>query len=146
MEQNKDNAKDSFEWKSLNAIWKSCSPEQRFMLKSDFEIVAKFIKKHTYHKCSDSANDDYAYLNSISDEAKQFVISVVDEGEKNIYHSVMAILNNKSNLSEKELKEYYFNKYGSKRPYLLENTSLVCEVISLCWHNFHSKRISTQTK
>lgn len=130
------------EWNALNAIWKSCSPEQRSMLKSDFEIVAKFIKKHHYHKCSVSANDYYEYLNGISDEAKQFVISAVNEGEKNIYHSVMAILSNKPNLSEKELEEYYFNKYGSKRLYLLENTSLVCEVISLCWHRFHSKRKS----
>ena len=132
------------EWKALNAIWKSCSIEQRVTLKSNFETLTQFIRSHVYQKRSVLDNVEAAYLNDLSNEARDFVISVINNGERNIYHSIMAILNNKPGMSEEALQKYYFKKYGEKRPYLLENASIVCEVISVCWHKFNNKRHSNR--
>ena len=99
-----------------------------------FRIVQQSLNSHS------SVDHNYAYLNGISEEAKQFVISVVNKGEKNIYHSIMAILGGKSQLSKEELKAYYFQKYRTKRPYLIENSDLVSEVINLCWDKSHKNK------
>lgn len=125
-------------WQSLNEIWKFCSQEQRAMLSDDFEVVASFIRKHTYIRSDDA--DEYRYLNGISSEAKQFVISLVDKGERNIYHSIMSVLMNKPNMTLEALEEYYFDKFGERRPYLSENAPLVREVIALCWKKKNYKR------
>ena len=45
MKQSEYNIEQTKEWNALNAIWKACSTEQKSQLKSDFEVVAKFIRK-----------------------------------------------------------------------------------------------------
>lgn len=129
-----DNVKSTKEWQALNTIWKSCTPEQQTQLKKKFQLLTKCIR----HTCY-VPKGEYAYLNGISEEARQFVISVIDHGEINIYHSVMAIMDNKPKLNREELIEYYFKKYETKRPYLVENKPLVEEVIDLCWLRYHAK-------
>ena len=52
----------------------------------------------------------------------------------------MAIIDNKPHLTCEELETYYFKKYGTTRPYLLQNQSYVSEVAQLCCKKFHSKR------
>ena len=140
MEQSEYKIKKTKEWNALNAIWKACTTEQKTQLKSDFKVVAKFIREKHSLNTQSSVDHNYAYLNGISEEAKHFVISVVDKGEKNIYHSIMAILSTKSQLRKEELKAYYFQKYRTKRPYLIENSGLVTEVINLCWDKFHNNK------
>ena len=73
MEQQNDTIKNSMEWKALNAIWKSCSIEQRVTLKSNFETLTQFIRSHVYQKRSVLDNVEAAYLNDLSNE----VISIV---------------------------------------------------------------------
>lgn len=138
-----DPIKDTLEWKSLNSIWKSCSKEQQELLRKDFEVLGKLIRKklsadkiYLEHN-QNSSHDDYRYLNDLSKEAKDFVISVVNDGEKNIYHSVMAVINNKYSCTKNDIIEFYFKKYGTKRPYIAENRSLVCEIINFCWNKTH---------
>lgn len=135
-----DFIKTTDEWKAINCIWKSCSSEQKAKLNKEFKLLVQFIRLHKQPKVESWAKDNYAYLSKISPEAKQFVISMVEQGKKNIYHSLMAIINNKPELSCQELQEYYFQKYGQKRPYLLENKAYVSEVIELCWNKFHDRR------
>lgn len=135
-----DFIKTTDEWKAINRIWKSCSPEQKAQLNEEFKMLVEFIRLHRQPKLKSWKKDNYAYLSKISPEAKQFVISMVEQGEKNIYHSLMAIIDNKPELSCEELREYYFQKYGERRPYLLENKDYVSEVIELCWNKFHDRR------
>lgn len=134
-----DFIKATNEWRALNQIWKSCSSEQRAQLGREFELLTKFIRSHTPINAEPRGKDGYSYLSRLSPEARRLVISIAERGEKNIYHSVMAVIDSKPQLSLQELKDYYFKKYGQKRPYLLENESYVFEVIELCWNKFHDQ-------
>ena len=135
-----DFVKSSNEWKALNRIWKSCTAEQRDVMRNEFELVGKFIGQKVGLKFHSESDDEFRYLNSISDEAKQFVISLVEQGEPNLYHSIMSVLSNKRNATKEEIKDFYFMKYGIKRPYLYIKRELVDEVIELCCRNFYLKQ------
>lgn len=50
------------------------------------------------------------YLEAFSAETKQFIKTQIQNGEKNIYHSVMAMLDGKPNAKQLEIREYYFQK------------------------------------
>lgn len=129
--------KSTKEWKSLNSIWISCSAEQRAVLRSDFKVVAEFIKENVCITGKSAPKDGYGYLNALSTEAKQFVILKVNSGERNIYHSIMAVLDGKPELSKSEVESYYFKRFSRSRPYLEENRDLVCEILDLCWDRMH---------
>lgn len=141
-----DPIKDTPEWESLNSIWKSCSKEQKELLRKDFEVLAKLIRKQLpndkiYLGHNQNSNyDDYRYLNDLSKEAKDFIISVVNKGEKNIYHSIMAVINNKYRCTKDDIIEFYCKKYGTERPYIAENRALVCEIINFCWNKTHPSK------
>lgn len=137
-----DPIKDTPQWKALNSIWKSCSKEQQELLMKDFKVLGEFIRKRTYIKQKDKSNDVYPYLNALSKEAKDFIITIVDKGDKNIYHSVMAVLGSKLHWNKEKIIEFYFKKYGRKRPYIIENEPLVREIIDLCWERTHSSKQS----
>lgn len=129
--------KNSKEWQSLNRIWKCCNVEQRKAMRSDFEVVSRFISQKVGANYHSESDDEFRYLNSLSEEAKQFVISLVEAGEPNLYHSIMAVLNNKKGATKEEIEKFYFAKYETKRPYLIEKRKLVDEVIDLCWKKFY---------
>ena len=129
--------KSSNEWQALSRIWKSCTVEQRDALRNDFELVSKFVSQKVSLKFYSEFDDEFRYLNSLSDAAKQFVISLVEKGEPNLYHSIMAVLNNKRSSTKEEIKNFYYAKYETKRPYLIEERKLVEEVMELCWNRFH---------
>lgn len=129
--------KGSKEWQALNRIWKCCTVEQRNEMRNDFEVVSKFIKQKVGSNFHSESDDEFRYLSPLSEEAKQFVISLVEKGEPNLYHSVMAVLNNKRGATKEEIEKFYFEKYETKRPYLIEKRKLVDEVMELCWKKFH---------
>lgn len=148
---NKDMTKEEFirssdEWQALNRIWELCTAEQRDAMLDDFELLRSIIRHKVGLNFRADNDDEFRYLNSISDEAKQFVISLVENGEPNIYHSIMAVLNNKKNITMEEIKNFYFAKYGMKRPYLCEKRELVNEVIELCYRNFYFKNRNKKGK
>ena len=143
-----DAVKSTPEWIALNNIWKSCSQEQRTKIKTDFEVLANYIRanhtpkvapaKSDWHEREKTGQDEYAYLNHVSPEAKQFVKDMIQQGEKNIYHSIMAVLQTKPQLNLADFTDYYFDKNRAKRPYLIENKALVSELIAYCWRKFHN--------
>lgn len=143
-----DAVKSTPEWIALNHIWKSCSQEQRTKIKADFEVLANYIRanhkskteptKPYWHNRRQTVPDAYAYLNYVSPEAKQFVQNMIQQGEKNIYHSIMAVLQTRPQLNLADFSDYYFNKNKFKRPYLIENQTLVNELIAYCWRKFHN--------
>lgn len=139
MTNKEDFVKSSKEWQALNKIWKSCTQEQKNALHNEFKLVSSFVSEKVGLKFIGGCDDSFRYLNPLSDEAKQFVISLVAKGEPDLYHSIMAVLNNKRGATKEEIKEFYYKKYEFKRPYLKENCQLVDEVMELCWTKFHYK-------
>lgn len=145
MSLEQDAVKSTPEWIALNRIWKSCSLEQKMEIKTDFEVLAKYIRanydqkmsKPKRHESGSDVRDEYAYLNDVSPEAKQFVKDMVQQGEKNIYHSIMAVLQNRPQMNLEDFTHYYFDRNKLKRPYLMENQALVTELITYCWKKFH---------
>lgn len=102
--------------------------------KAELERRLNALQNEAHHK-----KDAYAYLDSVSAEAKKFVQDLVSRGEANLYHSVMSIMSTAPNLTPKEFSDFYMEKLGSQRPYLLENRQLVDEIIDCCWRKFHFK-------
>lgn len=61
--------------------------------------------------------DEFNYLNGLSENAKKMIRSRVAEGQKNIYHSIMAILQNRlihNKLGDVENEYEYYLKKCSK--------------------------------
>lgn len=131
------NVKESDQWMALNRIWKACSSDQRKALYNDFEIVSNFIISKLNRSPSTNCEDQFRYLDELSPDAKFFVIRLLDNGEPNLYHSIMAVINNNRTLSFNELVTIYFDKFSLKRPYVKDNRILVEEVIELCWRRSH---------
>ena len=81
--------------KSLDAIYSRCTAEQQKSLQPEFDLIRKFIYDKTPKKEDASKSiggNDYEYLNGLSEEAKNLVIGLIDKGEKNLYHSIMAVI------------------------------------------------------
>ena len=144
--------RQSAEWQALNKLWKACSSEQQENCSEEFKILAEFIRTKLYVKKDEnrkkqSKNKDTSYLTAarylapLSNDARQFIIDLLDKGEKNIYHSVMAVLDKHPDLTKEEVTRYYFDKYEKRRPFLAENKGLVCEIINLCWERQRRKRV-----
>ena len=124
--------KGTEEWIALDTIWRSCTPYQKEFLRKEFKLLSCFIREHARLQ---SEADDYGYLNALSPEARSFVIDLVKSGEKNLYHSFMAIINNpkRANYTKEEIRSLYYKKYSNKRPYLKTHEDYVLEVLDLCW-------------
>ena len=127
------------EWNALNKIWKNCSKEQRELLAPEFRFLTEFIRKNTANYFMESIPEGYGYLRELSPAARGFVISKIEEGEPNIYHSIMAVLERKTNEPKEQVMEYYYAKFALKRDYIKNNWGLVCEVFNLCWRNWQRK-------
>ena len=85
--------------------------------------------------------DDDAYLNPLSKEAKNLVLN----HKPNIYHSIMSILHSSRTFKNTDADaevfyNFYINNYGDERPYLLEHSKELKEIISLCIKNTARKR------
>jgi hypothetical protein len=142
MKQREQLIKESKEWQALNSIWKSCSPEQKEALRSDFEVITSFFKKNSYRLTSpndEESVDTYYYLEPLSEEARAFLMQIVGQGGKNLYHSFMSYLDAKDDMDKSAVLESYYKRFAAKRPYLIENKALVSEIFDLCWQRYHSK-------
>lgn len=104
---------------------------QEFIIKN-MEQILNYDNEYSDSQVG-AKTEEYHYLDFVSNKSKEFVINLVKQGEPNLYHSVMAVINNKQNISKAELNKLYFRKYEKKRPYLLENRELVEEVLKFCW-------------
>lgn len=147
-----DNYKNGKEWNALNNIWKSISQKQKEQNMDNFKIVSDFIKLHyavdrsvSRSNKDDSLIDDYRYLDEVSLETKQLVIDLVKKGEKNLYHSIMAIIDaNKGEFTTTEqLWEYYSKRFGKKRSYIFSFEPQIKELIWLCLIRMDRKGINS---
>lgn len=134
--------KNSKEWTALNNIWKNMSKKQQDENLDNFKIVSDLIKLHRTIEQSTDARDDYQYLDELSPETKQLVIDLVNSGEKNLYHSIMAMIGVKGGEFEstEQLWDYYSKRLGKTRPYICEFEPQVRELIELCWGRMKKRR------
>lgn len=88
-------------------------------------------------------NDDYSYLSGLSPEAQQIIITKVEQGEVNLYHSIMAVLEGRrkrENLRDCVTENKHYRKY-SKRKTDLSNISepLFNEIFNYVYGRFTNK-------
>lgn len=137
--------KMSVEYDALNNIWKSMNQEQKKTLYDDFKVINDFIKyRYSVSDCITSSEVSFArsheYLNDLSKEAQTLVRSLIEDGEKNLYHSVMAFIPYNYNVSDaNELYELYYERYKKTRPYIAEYKEQVMEVMDLCLRRWQSR-------
>ena len=124
----------------------NCTAEQKEYLKDEFQMLEDFIyetmsestcvSKQQYKK-KDGKNRDYAYLDGLSQEAR----NLVEQGEVNLYHSAMAVIDNmtKKKIQPKEdIKEHYLG-LSKKKKHVEGKMDLVEEIFELCWERYKSK-------
>lgn len=128
----RDLVKETDEWIALDTIWRACTPRQKETLHEEFKHLSGFIRHHVKEQ---TKSDDYGYLNALSAEAKNFVIELINSGEKNLYHSFMSVINtpSRASFSKEQIRDNYFEMYADKRPYLKQHENYVLEVLDLCW-------------
>lgn len=83
--------------------------------------------------------DNFRYLNGLSLETRNLVIGEVKVGNKNLYHSVMAVLMNKYqkgtiSIVDEEV-QFYINKYDVDE----EFQPLLKELICFCYNKIEKK-------
>ena len=146
-----DDYKNSKEWMALNNIWKSMSKEQKDENFDKFKVVSDLIKSHYSMENSLIAKveekgleDDYRYLDELSFESKQLVIALVNKGEKNLYHSIMATIeSNRGKFnSVEQFWEYYSKRFGKSRPHIYSFEPQIKEIIELCLFRMDRKGIN----
>ena len=135
---------------ALQTIKLNCTPEQQELLKDEFRILEDYIyendggnvqmSKQKYKKKNNSSQD-YAYLDDLSQEAKDFVIYLLDKGEKNLYHSAMAVIDNmmKKEVPSKEDVKAHYLELTKKKKHVDGKLELAEEVFELCWERYKDK-------
>ena len=133
-----DNYKLSDEWKALNNIWKKSDAGIREECCDDFRELSELIRR-IYCKRD---NCDYQYLSALSDEAFNYVVGLINKGEKNMYHSMMAILSSHNFDSVSEFCEYYIEKNSEMRPQwcMSDNRPYIEELSKLCYSKYQFKK------
>jgi len=134
-----DEHKKTQEWVALDNIWRSIPQNLREQNRDNFKVISELIKNNysvnriRYIKKS-SQKDEYEYLNDLSPRAKQLVIDLINSGNKNLYHSIMSVMDNKRGhfASIDELWDYYSNKLGQERPYIYTHEAEIKEIMGLC--------------
>ncbi|HHV28210.1 MAG TPA: hypothetical protein GXX73_01125 [Clostridium sp.] len=99
---------------------KSTNESNRILLGS---IKDKINQKLQY-------NDDFSYLNGLSEQAKQFFFEFMDKYGINLYHSISSVLHQKKYRFFDEYFEYYYQKYKDKRPLLQDKINELQEMIN----------------
>ena len=136
-----DDYKNEKEWVALNNIWRSIPQALREENWDNFKVVSEFIKSH--YATTDAlverietqvVKDDYGYLDDLSPEAKQLVIDLVNDGDTNLYHSIMAVIYLKRGqfTSINQLWNYYSKRFGQKRSYIYKYEQEIREIMELC--------------
>lgn len=111
------------------------------------EELITFCYKKCYEKThaittgnkNNTINDDYRYLEPLSKETKDFIITQVNNGGKNLYHSIMAVLMNKfhkETIADLETeKALYMKKYNIEEMH----KEIICEIMDLCYERAKRK-------
>ncbi len=128
--------KQTIEWQSLNKIWKTLTANQKLDLESDFKSISIFLAQHTKHKDI----NEYSYLSSLDNETIDFVKNIISLGYPNLYHSLMAILGQHSNIRDANtLIQYYTTKYQYIRPEIFKEPLKLAKLCDLCIERAMSK-------
>lgn len=130
-----DDYKKTLQWQALNKIWKNCSNECQGECKSEFEILATFIRENCTKTKIEHEKHEF-YLNKFSDDAQK----LIKNNTPNVYHSIMSVLDNGNFDSFDTFTEYYKNKYSSKRPEVFEDEKIIFEIMKKCWDVFNMRR------
>lgn len=84
--------------------------------------------------------DQYGYLRGLSSGAQGLIISFVNQGEPNLYHSAMAVIQNFRPKSLEEIQtRYYSGRHIQAKPYIVERKHLVDEIIAFCFERYRKK-------
>lgn len=143
--------KNEKEWVALNNIWRSLPKELREANWDNFKVVYEFIKNHCVVEDSldgkaepQTVKDDYGYLDELPPEVKRLVIDLVNDGDKNLYHSIMAVIecNRGRFTSINQLWEYYSKRFGKERSYIYKYEEEIREIMELCLIRMDRKGIN----
>ena len=146
-----DEYKSRKEWNALNNIWRSIPQALREENWDNFKIISNFIKEHYISMDSleqkvetEVLKDDYGYLNELPAEVKQLVIDLVNDGDTNLYHSIMAVIEMHRGqfTSINQLWNYYSKRFGQKRPYIYKHEEEIREIMELCLIRMDRKGIN----
>lgn len=132
--------KKTTEWQALNKIYQSLPNNLKEKNIDNFKVLSNFLKKSEtlqniskLSKNKQLVNMQYKYLSSLSVETQELILNLIDEGEKNLYHSIMAIIGYSNTFrSVNEVWEYYSEKYGAERPYIIFYQENIKEIIAYC--------------
>ena len=133
--------KNTEEWQALNNIYKSLPQNLQQSNLSNFKTLSVFLQKaetleriNKLSKTKKIINDEYKYLAPLSIETQELILALIDEGEKNLYHSIMAVIGGTMTFrSVNEVWTYYSEKYGTTRPYVLFYENNIKEIIEYCF-------------
>ena len=146
-----DEYKNEKEWVALNSIWRSMPKELRESNRDNFKVVSEFIKNHYIVEDSLRENvrpqvtkDDYGYLDELHPDVKELVISLINDGDKNLYHSIMAVIESNRGrfTSINQLWEYYSKRFGKERSYIYKYEEEIREIMELCLIRMDRKGIN----
>ena len=146
-----DEYKNEKEWVALNSIWRSMPKELRESNRDNFKVVSEFIKNHYIVEDSLRENvrpqvtkDDYGYLDELHPDVKELVISLINDGDKNLYHSIMAVIESNRGrfTSINQLWEYYSKRFGKERSYIYKYEEKIREIMELCLIRMDRKGIN----
>lgn len=87
-------------------------------------------------------NNDYSYLNGLSDEAQKAIINQIDCGKKNIYHSIMAVLDGrrkKGVLKDCESEKKYYLSYSKRKTDLTDIDEYYDEIFTYVYQRYINK-------
>ena len=74
--------------------------------------------------------DNFSYLDGLSEQTKQFFFEFMNEYNINLYHSISAVVQQKSYDSLDKCVENYYLKYKDKRPLLQDKRNELKELIN----------------
>lgn len=114
-----------------SALYKLVDMKKRSGHRIQFEQRKKNGVSTQEHK-----QEYFGYLDCVSQEAKEFVINRVHNGNKNVYHSIMSVLNNRIKHKTVELleEEYaFYLKKAKKHDFTESELPYVREIFEYCY-------------
>ena len=88
--------------------------------------------------------DEYKYLDELTDETRKMIIDDLKAGKKNLYHSVMACLQNRiknGNFSRSEEREAEY--YISRQKVPEDRKENIREIVFLCYKRLFERGVLT---
>lgn len=99
------------------------------------------VKDKSTNAVNGVKEEDYPYLNPLSDETKCFVLGKIRNSDPNPYHSIMAVLENRYKSGKMSLiLETEFEYYINRKNISENDIPFYRELFDLCWKRFLKKR------